>query len=162
MKTRVFTTGVVFHQRRILILKRKQDDDTYPGFWDCVGGHFEEGESAEECMLREAKEESGQSMTIVRVGPLIEYLDDYGRAVAVPFLLKHDPGKAIRPTEHSAFRWVSLGDVKKYDIVPDLEKALDLFGLGASSAKNRSPKSGLKGGPKRASGLPRRMLHSHY
>ena len=129
MKTRVFTTGVVLRRGRLLILKRREDDDTYPGVWDCVGGHFEKGESAEECMLREAREESGQRMKIAKVGPLIEYLDSYGRAVAVPFVLKPEPRKEIVPTEHSEFKWIRLGETKNYDIVPDLSKALSLFGL---------------------------------
>jgi 8-oxo-dGTP diphosphatase len=129
MKTRVFTTGVVLSRGELLILRRKGDDDTYPGVWDCVGGHFEEGESAEECMLREAREESGQDMKIVKVGPLLEYLDAYGRAVAVPFILRPEAKRRIVPSEHSEFRWVGLGDVRDYDIVPDLAKALSVFGL---------------------------------
>jgi len=129
MKTRVFTTGVVLNRGRLLILKRKPDDDTYPEVWDCVGGHFEPGESAEECMLREAKEESGQAMRIIRVGSLVEYLDPYGRAVAVPFILRPDPKKDIVPSEHSDFRWIKLEETKDYEIVPDLVKALSIFGL---------------------------------
>ena len=133
VKTRVFTTGVVLRGGRLLILKRKDDDDSYPGVWDCVGGHFEKGESAEECMLREAREEAGQTMKIVKVGPLIEYLDAYGRAVAVPFVLKPDPKKEIVPSEHSEFRWVKLSELNDYDIVPDLAKALALFGMRRSA-----------------------------
>ena len=134
MNTRVFTTGVVLNGRRLLILKRKQDDDTYPGVWDCVGGHFEQGESAEQCMLREALEESGQTMEIVKVGPLIEYLDEYGRAVAVPFILRPDPSRPIVPSEHSEFKWIGLSETGDYDIVPDLTKALSVFGLASRRA----------------------------
>ena len=139
MKTRVFTTGVVLNRGKLLILKRKDDDDTYPGMWDCVGGHFEKGESAEECMLREAREEAGQTMKIAKVGPLIEFLDAYGRAVSVPFMLRPDPNAEIVPSEHSEFKWIGLAEVDDYDIVPDLKIALSLFGLrraarGASRA----------------------------
>jgi 8-oxo-dGTP diphosphatase len=141
IKTRVFTTGVVLRRGRLLILKRKDDDDSYPGVWDCVGGHFEKGESAEECMLREAREESGQKMKIVKVGPLIEYLDAYGRAVAVPFILTPDPKKEVVPSEHSEFRWVRLSDLKGYDIVPDLDKALHLFGLRRGSRRTTLSKA---------------------
>jgi 8-oxo-dGTP diphosphatase len=138
IKTRVFTTGVVLDKGKLLILKRKADDDSYPGVWDCVGGHFEKGESAEECMLREAREESGQNMKIVKLGPLIEYLDAYGRAVAVPFILRPDSKKVV-PSEHSEYRWIKLGQVRGYDIVPDLAKALSLFGL-----LNGSPRGAAK------------------
>jgi 8-oxo-dGTP diphosphatase len=138
IKTRVFTTGVVLNRGRLLILKRKDDDDSYPGVWDCVGGHFEEGESAEECMHREAMEESGQPMEIVKLGPLIEYLDAYGRAVAVPFILRPDPKKEIVPSEHSEYRWIRPSEVKDYEIVPDLAKALALFGVKGRAARPRS------------------------
>jgi 8-oxo-dGTP diphosphatase len=142
MKTRVFTTGVVLRRGKLLILKRKDDDDSYPGIWDCVGGHFEKGESAEECMLREAREESGQDMKIVRVGPLMEYLDAYGRAVSVPFVLRPDPKKEIVPSEHSEFRWVKPSEIKDYDIVPDLAKALSLFGIQGARARARAGSKG--------------------
>ncbi len=128
MRTRVFTTGVLLRRGRLLILKRKASDDTYPGMWDCVGGHFEEGESAEECMTREAKEECGLDVEIERVGRLIEYLDRYGRAVAVPFVLRPVGGR-LRLTEHDEYRWIEPGEAVRYDIVPDLEQALAIFGL---------------------------------
>jgi 8-oxo-dGTP diphosphatase len=137
VKTRVFTTGVVLKRGKLLILKRKEDDDSYPGVWDCVGGHFEKGESAEECMLREAKEEAGQTMKVVRGGPLIEFLDEYGRAVAVPFILRPDPRRSIVVSEHSEFRWIGLGEVPDYEIVPDLAKALAIFGLTGRSRIRR-------------------------
>ncbi len=138
MKTRVFTTGVVLSRGKLLILKRRADDDTYPGFWDCVGGHFERGESAEECMLREAREEAGQQMKIVKVGPLIEYVDRYGRSVAIPFILRPDTKKKIVPMEHSEFRWIKLSEVGDYRIVPDLAKALSLFGLRPKGGHSRA------------------------
>lgn len=161
MKTRIFTTGVVVDRGKLLILKRKADDDTYPGFWDCVGGHFEKGESAEECMLREAMEESGQRVKIVRVGPLIEYVDEYGRAVAVPFLLKPDPKKDIRLSEHSEFRWVSLKDVPSRGLVPDLAKALAAFGLQGRSGRRAPSKRAWNRG-NRAPDSTRRKFRPKY
>jgi 8-oxo-dGTP diphosphatase len=139
MKTRVFTTGVVLKRGQLLlILKRKDDDDTYPGFWDCVGGHFEKGESAEQCMLREAREEAGQAMKIVRLGPLIEFVDGYGRSVAVPFVLRPDARSPVVLSEHSEFRWIKLSDVEDYEIVPDLARALSLFGLSRGTRRRGS------------------------
>ena len=127
MKTRIFTTGILLRRGKVLILKRKEDDDAYPGMWDCVGGHFEEGESAEECMTREAKEESGLDVTIVRSGPLLEYTDGYGRAIAVPFVIRSDSGR-VSLTEHSEFRWVDPSTVPSYEAVPDMLLALRAFG----------------------------------
>ncbi len=123
MRTRIFTSGIVLHRRKMLILRRKPDDERNPSKWDCVGGHFLEEESAEECILREAKEESGLEVAIKRYGPVFEYLDKYGRAVGLPFLLQSKSDR-VALSEHSEYRWVTLGELKSYDCVPDIEKAL--------------------------------------
>ena len=150
--TRVFTTGVVLRGGKLLIMKRRDDDETYPGRWDCVGGHFERGESAEACMLREAMEETGQRMKIVRPGPLIEFLDEYGRAVAVPFLLRPDQRRRVATTEHSEYRWVKLSEVGDYEVVPDLAIALSLFRLG--SRRERRGGRASRTLPRRAESRP--------
>jgi 8-oxo-dGTP diphosphatase len=128
LKTRLFTAGILMSRGRLLIMKRKPGDDTYPGLWDCVGGHFEEGESAEGCMLREASEESGLRVKVVKTGRLIEYRDRYGRSVAVPFLLEASRGR-VTVSEHEEFRWVYPGEARRLRTVPALKMALDDFGL---------------------------------
>lgn len=119
MKTRVFTAGLLRHDDLLLVLKRKEDDDAYPGLWDCVGGHFEVGESAEECMLRETREESGVKAQIVRPGRLIEYRDRYGRSIALPFLLE-SPSEKVMLTEHAEYAWLPPREVKRLRAVPSL------------------------------------------
>jgi 8-oxo-dGTP diphosphatase len=133
MKTRVFTSGILVHRGKVLVLKRKQDDDEYPGFWDCLGGHFEEGESAEACMTREAKEESGLDVGLVRPGRLIEYSDVYGRSIAVPFLLRSRSDRVVL-SEHSESRWVSPAVLSRYRKVPAMTEALLIFGVGPRRA----------------------------
>ena len=128
MKTRVFTAGLLVYGGKALFLKRKRNDDTYPGLWDCLGGHFEAGESAEDCMTREAKEESGLDVELVKTGRLIEYSDRYGRSIAVPFLLNSGSDRVV-VSEHSGYRWVSPSAVARYRKVPALDQVLRIFGL---------------------------------
>lgn len=128
MKTRIFTVGVVVRDGKVLVLKRTEDDDTYPGLWDCVGGHFEKGETAEECMMREAGEETGLKPKVRKVGRLIEYRDEYGRAIAIPFVLGSASGR-VKLTEHAECAWVRPGAARRLDSVPSMKKALDDFGL---------------------------------
>jgi 8-oxo-dGTP diphosphatase len=138
MKTRVFTSGILVHKDRVLILKRKQDDDEYPGIWDCLGGHFEDGESAEACMTREAKEESGLDVELVKPGRLIEYSDRYGRAIAVPFLLSCRSDRVVL-SEHSESRWVVPAVLSRYRKVPAMTEALLIFGLGSKPTGRTTP-----------------------
>lgn len=123
MKTRVFTSGILMHRGKMLILKRKPDDERNPGRWDCVGGHFLAEESAEDCIRREAKEESGLDVKIKRHGRVFEYIDNYGRAVGLPYLLQSN-SERVKLSEHTDYRWVSLDELKNYDCVPEIRKAL--------------------------------------
>ena len=52
----------------------KQDGNE--GKWIGVGGHFEEGESPEECMLREVREETGLWLTSYAFRGIVTFVSD--------------------------------------------------------------------------------------
>ncbi|GAB7023435.1 A/G-specific adenine glycosylase [Salidesulfovibrio brasiliensis] len=54
-------TGVLVHEGRVLIQKRRPDD-VWPGLWEFPGGVMEEGESPEETLVREYREETELSI----------------------------------------------------------------------------------------------------
>jgi 8-oxo-dGTP diphosphatase len=41
----------------LLYLRDDKPDILFPGYWDLIGGHVEEGETPEEALVREVKEE---------------------------------------------------------------------------------------------------------
>ncbi|MBO4886166.1 MAG: 8-oxo-dGTP diphosphatase [Clostridia bacterium] len=47
----------------LMIHRNKRPDDGNAGKWLGVGGHFEPGESPDECVLREVREETGLTLT---------------------------------------------------------------------------------------------------
>lgn len=60
---------------RYLMLHRvKKENDINKDKWIGVGGHFEAGESPEECVLREVKEETGYTLTSYRFRGLITFV----------------------------------------------------------------------------------------
>ncbi len=65
---------------RVLMLHRtrkKQDDNR--GKWIGVGGKFEPGESPEECLLREVREETGLTLTSWQFRGLVTFISDVCR-----------------------------------------------------------------------------------
>jgi len=54
----------------------KKERDINRDKWIGVGGHFEEGESPEECLLREVMEETGLTLTDYRLRGVITFMTD--------------------------------------------------------------------------------------
>lgn len=62
---------------KYLMLHRvKKHHDINAGKWIGVGGHVENGETPEECLLREVKEETGLTLTAYRLRSLVTFLSD--------------------------------------------------------------------------------------
>ncbi len=59
--------GVIASRGRILVLKRAPVMIYQPGSWDLPGGHIALGESFEDCLLREVKEETALDVAIDRL-----------------------------------------------------------------------------------------------
>ena len=77
MKSPMTTLCYLEQDGKYLMMHRvKKDHDINEGKWIGVGGHFEEGESPEECLLREVKEETGYILTSWRFRGLVTFTAD--------------------------------------------------------------------------------------
>lgn len=71
------TTCYIEKNRKYLMLHRvKKKNDMNKDKWIGVGGKFEEGESPEECMLREVKEETGLILNSYELRCIVTYVSD--------------------------------------------------------------------------------------
>ena len=50
-------SGIILKDKKILLLQRSNYTERYPEYWGCPGGRAEEGETAEQNVIREVKEE---------------------------------------------------------------------------------------------------------
>jgi len=57
----------------LMLHRIKKEKDVNRNKWIGVGGHFEEGESPEECLLREVKEETGLTLTHWRFRGIVTF-----------------------------------------------------------------------------------------
>lgn len=62
--------------RYLLLHRVKKENDLNRDKWIGIGGKFEENESPEECLLREAKEETGLTLTKWRYCGIVTFVSD--------------------------------------------------------------------------------------
>lgn len=60
----------------LMLHRIKKKNDINQDKWIGVGGHFEEGESPEDCLLREVREETGLTLTDWRFRGIVTFVSD--------------------------------------------------------------------------------------
>lgn len=87
--------------------------------WEFPGGKVEAGESPEQALGREIREELGCEVLIT--GALTRFTHDYGAVVIemIPFACALAPGSAApHPHEHVAIDWAEPAALSSYDLAP--------------------------------------------
>lgn len=101
MKQKVRCTAVLIEDDAILLVKQKITD-ALSRQWSLPGGTLEPGETLEECVCREAREETGLEMAIEKLLYICDRIHDDQHTVHVTFLMRSTGGAmqlGIEPEE---------------------------------------------------------------
>lgn len=110
------TAAVIRRGGRFLICRRPRDK--YCGsLWEFPGGKIEPGETAEECVVRECREELGVTLRVLgeRFSVVQEHPD---RVVHLRFFDAELVSGEPEALEHSAVAWVTAEEAKAYEFCP--------------------------------------------
>jgi len=98
---------------KVLIVQRGENSD-HPFKWEFPGGKTRQGESHQECIVREIKEELSLDVVICAQLEPVEY--DYGfrHIRLIPFVCHMDKEEPVL-NEHIAYRWTGAGELSGVD-----------------------------------------------
>jgi len=110
------TAAILVHNERILIAQRRGPENL-AGKWEFPGGKIENNETAQECLIREMKEEFGIDAVVGEFFGESTYHDDNG---AVQLLAYHTfwEGGSFVLNAHAAIRWVPLNRIQEFEFAP--------------------------------------------
>jgi len=118
-------------KHEILLLRRAQSEEVYPGVWQPVTGRMHEGEKAWEAALREIKEETGITPEEFFVVPNVNSF--YNPAKDSVSLIPVFAGKVdknvdvILSEEHDEYMWCSLEKALPLLAWPGQRKSAELI-----------------------------------
>jgi PncC family amidohydrolase len=128
MDVKHVVTCFLEHGRKILILRRSRKVGTYRRSWAGVSGYMETNEIDQAFTeIRQEVQLYQKDLKLVKKGEPLEVIDkDLNRKWIVhPFLFHvKEPDKIKIDWEHTESRWIKPSELKKYDTVPGLAKAL--------------------------------------
>ena len=131
--------AVIVDAARVVLIRRRFAP--LAGEWSLPGGVVEAGETLEDCVTREMREETGLD---VEVGPVIEVFDritrdDSGRVlyhyVLVDYLCWPTGGTLQAGSDVDAAVWTSTADLSAYDLT---DKATAVIARGLALAGHTS------------------------
>ena len=117
--TQLTIKAVVFNKEgKVLLLKRADKGVKNAGKYDLPGGWLEEGESAEEVLRREIREET--KLTGINIGALVrfaEFKNEEGKISkfrGLRYLVNsNEEDVELNPREHSEYEWLDIDEAIK-------------------------------------------------
>ena len=120
----------------LLMNRNKKTNDENKGKWIGVGGHLEENEAPEECVLREIKEETGLEVIGLRLRGIITFiLPDWGNELTFLYTAKTETVETL-PCSEGTLAWIPISKIPELPLwegdrifLPLLQSRQDCFSL---------------------------------
>ncbi len=114
--------GVLFdNQGRVLMMQRAKSSKNQPGYWEFPGGKVDPGESFDQGLLREFKEETGFTVSPQKVLGCGEWEREEYRIAYLHMLVTKVDGELGLSHEHDDARWMTKEELAQAQVSPQLE-----------------------------------------
>ncbi|MDP3804189.1 MAG: (deoxy)nucleoside triphosphate pyrophosphohydrolase [Candidatus Omnitrophota bacterium] len=116
--------GALIEENGKFLVARRKLNDSFGGFWEFPGGSVEEGETREEALKREIKEELGLD---IKVGKKVFEFSGETAHMKINIHLFESKIEAGLPRaiDCDDVRWAGIDELKKLKFIPADKKALE-------------------------------------
>jgi len=108
------TCALITNNQNQVLVAQRSETMSLPLKWEFPGGKIEADETAEDCLIREIKEELNIEIQIVKALPLNTHAYLKVTIELIPFICKQISGEIILK-EHAQYRWLHKNDLLALD-----------------------------------------------
>ncbi|MCL3779851.1 (deoxy)nucleoside triphosphate pyrophosphohydrolase [Prolixibacteraceae bacterium JC049] len=108
------TCALIFKEEKILVAQRSHAQSNSMK-WEFPGGKVETGESSEEAIVREIKEELDVEIEVEQQLEAVEHVYLHIHIRLIPFVVKHWKGN-FTVKEHHTIDWINVDELAKIDL----------------------------------------------
>lgn len=127
MRQRTIVCPLIEHEGTFLLCKMASERGVFPGQWALSGGGMEPGETVEQALLREVREELGEALELTHITPwtfrddirVKTYADGTKEEIYMIYLIFTCQAKNTVITlneEFETYAWVRKEDLPGYDL----------------------------------------------
>jgi 8-oxo-dGTP diphosphatase len=111
------TAAIVHDEKGRIMICQRPEGKNCALLWEFPGGKQEEGETLEECLARECREELSVDLRVGELYGSVEH--DYGTfSVNVHFFLCEILSGSVINKEHKNIKWVDSSELNNYKFCP--------------------------------------------
>jgi mutator protein MutT len=112
---------------RILLIRRPVDAARQPGLWDLPGGKMDPGETLQDTLVREAREETGIAVSVGAPIHIGHFAMDPVWVTCVSFACDYTGGEIRLSDEHDDFAWIDVAEIDDRDYAIGIREQLDRY-----------------------------------
>jgi len=123
--------ALIYHNKKLLILKRASNDKDDAGLWDVPGGAIRSNETIFEAIKREVLEETGIKSSDLIInnskGLIIDNFENNKKLVIAIFQCESRTDKIRLNDEHKKYCWVNNSKISSYRLGRILKAAKNIL-----------------------------------
>jgi 8-oxo-dGTP diphosphatase len=110
---KIIGVGVIWNDQKQILIDRRRQEGTMGGLWEFPGGKIELGETVEECIQREIKEELGIEIEVREHLITIDHTYTHLRVSLTVHHCRYLTG-IPQPLECDEIRWVEMDELEQF------------------------------------------------
>ena len=117
--------GIILDSEGKILIAQRNLQKNFGGMWEFPGGKQEVGESPEDALIRELKEELSIDVEVLQSFSPYDYRDESIEVSFYPIQCKIVGGKIVN-NEHEEVKFISLEEIDNFEFAPPDYETVDL------------------------------------